>query len=417
MPLIATDCHCTQHLEAAFNGNDPAKLVARALLVQTHRNATRLRAVVGRLEHEASLAQSTHVADVRSLSDRLVARHEAHQALLLVELERADFAWASAVSALEGRMTDIRRSWASEVHARDLELHRRQAQLDALATKLEEVEERRTFESRIAATDGRTLKAEVVRLEQALDTARLEHGRLEKEKQKLIVQCVNQSADASAPACKCSPRRPSLPHRCVNQSADAGSANAGLQQLLRQEQQARAEMQERADGLLAIEKEQRRAREIELQHEIARERKASEVREAHMLKAYTALQEDKAAMELTLNTKLKRLETIKEQEKAVLRARVDRLSKLQEEAINAGGAQKTRALLWHAALKSKTQAEDSISWRGENSPALNEAPRWKAQQWAEQQFAEQQWAESASSSTAYGPEDGAAAAAAVLPEA
>ena len=110
------------------------------------------------------------------------------------------------------------------------------------------MEERRTFESRIAATDGRTLKAEVVRLEQALETARLEHGRLEKEKQKLIVQCVNQSADASAAACKCSPRRPSLPHRCVNQSADAGSANAGLQQLLRQEQQARAEMEERADA-------------------------------------------------------------------------------------------------------------------------------------------------------------------------
>jgi hypothetical protein len=141
------------------------------------------------------------------------------------------------------------------VHARDLELHRRQSQLDALATKLEEAEERHTFESRIAATDGRTLKAEVVRLETALEAARLEHGRLEKEKQKLIVQCVNQSADA-------------------------GSASEGLQQLLRQEQQARAEMQERADGLLAIEKEQRRAREIELQHEIARERKASEVREA-----------------------------------------------------------------------------------------------------------------------------------------
>jgi hypothetical protein len=68
----------------------------------------------------------------------------------------------------------------------------------------------------------------------------------------------------------------------VNQSADAGSASEGLQQLLRQEQQARAEMQERADGLLAIEKEQRRAREIELQHEIARERKASEVREAQI---------------------------------------------------------------------------------------------------------------------------------------
>jgi hypothetical protein len=139
-----------------------------------------------------------------------------------------------------------------------------------------------------------------------------------------------------------------------------------------------------------------------------------------MLKAYTALQEDKAAMELTLHTKLKRLETVHEQEKAVLRARVDRLSRLQEEAINAGGAQKTRALLWHAALKSKTQAEDSISWRGENSPTLNEAPRWKAQQWAEQQFAEQQWAESASgtaphvasSSTSYDPEDAPAAAAA-----
>ena len=186
------------------------------------------------------------MADVRSLSDRLVARHEAHQALLLVELERADSAWATSVSALEARITDIRRSWASEVHARglegapalhasahhgaspspqvharDLELHRRQSQLDALATKLEEAEERHTFESRIAATDGRTLKAEVVRLETALEAARLEHGRLEKEKQKLIVQCVNQSADA-------------------------GSASEGLQQLLRQEQQARAEMHERA---------------------------------------------------------------------------------------------------------------------------------------------------------------------------
>jgi hypothetical protein len=134
-----------------------------------------------------------------------------------------------------------------------------------------------------------------------------------------------------------------------------------------------------------------------------------------MLKAYTALQEDKAAMELTLHTKLKRLETVHEQEKAVLRARVDRLSRLQEEAINAGGAQKTRALLWHAALKSKTQAEDSISWRGENSPALNEAPRWKAQQWAEQQFAESASGTAphlASSSTSYDPEDAPAAAAA-----
>jgi hypothetical protein len=196
------------------------------------------------------------------------------------------------------------------VHARDLELHRRQSQLDALATKLEEAEERHTFESRIAATDGRTLKAEVVRLETALEAARLEHGRLEKEKQKLIVQCPALHASAHHGA---SP----IPHRlekekqklivqCVNQSADAGSASEGLQQLLRQEQQARAEMQERAplpcmqvltttlfpspqaraemqeraDGLLAIEKEQRRAREIELQHEIARERKASEVREA-----------------------------------------------------------------------------------------------------------------------------------------
>ena len=129
-----------------------------------------------------------------------------------------------------------------------------------------------------------------------------------------------------------------------------------------------------------------------------------------MLKAYTALQEDKAAMELTLHTKLKRLETVHEQEKAVLRARVDRLSRLQEEAINAGGAQKTRALLWHAALKSKTQAEDSISWRGENSPALNEAPRWKAQQWAES--ASGTAPHLASSSTSYDPEDAPAAAAA-----
>ena len=173
-----------------------------------------------------------------------------------------------------------------QVHARDLELHRRQSQLDALTTKLEEAEERHTFESRIAATDGRTLKAEVVRLETALEAARLEHGRLEKEKQKLIVQCPALHASAHHGA---SP----LPHRlekekqklivqCVNQSADAGSASEGLQQRLRQEQQARAEMQERADGLLAIEKEQRRAREIELQHEIARERKASEVREAQI---------------------------------------------------------------------------------------------------------------------------------------
>jgi hypothetical protein len=46
-----------------------------------------------------------------------------------------------------------------------------------------------------------------------------------------------------------------------------------------------------------------------------------------MLKAYTALQEDKAAMELTLHTKLKRLETVHEQEKAVLRARASTVSR------------------------------------------------------------------------------------------
>ena len=58
--------------------------------------------------------------------------------------------------------------------------------------------------------------------------------------------------------------------------------------------QARAEMQERADGLLAIEREQRRAREIELQHEIANFGKQKDSRQ----KAATAkLKAAKAAVE------------------------------------------------------------------------------------------------------------------------
>ncbi len=148
-----------------------------------------------RLEQETSLAQQTHVADVRSLADRLLARHNAHEVLLLAELERAELDGNLSIRGLEARMGTVEATRANELQDRDVELGRRQARLDALAAALEEEQQWRRFESRNAGTELRTLTAEVARLEQALDTALRAHAA---DKHMLGVQLATQSAAAGS---------------------------------------------------------------------------------------------------------------------------------------------------------------------------------------------------------------------------
>lgn len=74
-------------------------------------------------------------------------------------------------------------------------------------------------------------------------------------------------------------------------------------------------------------------------------------------------------MEEKLNERYKRLEALKLQETTLLKSRVDRLSKLQDAAMNAGGA-KARSLLYMEAMRSKLRPNSTTSFRGENDDGV-----------------------------------------------
>ena len=76
------------------------------------------------------------------------------------------------------------------------------------------------------------------------------------------------------------------------------------------------------------------------------------------------LSAEKEESERSLMEKLKQQEAAAEQEKAMLRSRADRLSRLQDQAIAAGGSTKARAMLYWESMKSKTRLASSIPWRG-----------------------------------------------------
>ena len=78
---------------------------------------------------------------------------------------------------------------------------------------------------------------------------------------------------------------------------------------------------------------------------------------------------DKERSELQLSTQLRQQEAAAAQEQAVLRQRADRLAKLQDAAIAAGGSTKARAMLYWESMKSKTRQQSSLSWRGEGEAA------------------------------------------------
>lgn len=237
----------------------------------------------------------------RSLSDRLVAKYEAHERLLLQSLSEAESGGRQSISSLQAEIVRIERDRASEISSRDEELSRRQARVEELETALSEEQQWRRFESRNSGTELRSLKQEVARLEVEVD-------REKKERAQDAYHLGIQLATASA---------------------EAGNSTKGFDQKLREAQVAYAELQERSEGLLAIEKQQNRAKRKELEQQLAAALASKQKREGELLRVLDSLQADKETMELKLNTQLKRLEAVKEQEKAVLRARVDRLSKLQ----------------------------------------------------------------------------------------
>ena len=69
----------------------------------------------------------------------------------------------------------------------------------------------------------------------------------------------------------------------------------------------------------------------------------------------------------------KKLEQLKLQETTMLKNRVERLSKLQDAALNPSAGARDRALLFIESMKSKARQQSSISFRGEDDP-LGKAP-------------------------------------------
>ena len=156
----------------------------------------------------------------------------------------------------------------------------------------------------------------------------------------------------------------SLSLRLANESADAKEALAKAGEAHREmEAKLQSEISD-LQGNLAIQKNLA-ARDAEnaagMHNALEREKAAAE---GNLRGQLRKLQADKDEMEEKLNERYKRLEALKLQETTLLRARVDRLSKLQDAAMNAGGA-KARSLLYMENMRSKMRDKDSTSWRGE----------------------------------------------------
>ena len=139
---------------------------------------------------------------------------------------------------------------------------------------------------------------------------------------------------------------------------------------MQEEREDHAAAIESLEGQLAMQKAETRATRVELEGQLATLRSEKEAREAELATSLASLQDDKEASELRLASQMKNLELACEQEKAVLRARADRLSKLQDQAVGSGSSTTARALLYFEKLKSKTRQEGSLSWRGENDTLL-----------------------------------------------
>ena len=326
-------------LEERFLAHDPARIAARALLVQTQRSSKVLRAASVKLEEEAANAQSTNAADVNSLRARLSAQRDAQTACLHATLKDTEQDYTTMFTTLSDRLKTFEASSQRDLAARDETISELREQLTDTELALHKEKAARAEECKGHEARISNLEVEERRLGQELSST---VKAWQEEKQRLALRLADETADKEA----------QLGERQRNAEAMQEAAKRereGLEAQLMTEQAERCQDVDQRDTAYA-----------------KLTAKSSNV-EATLRAELQRLTLAKAESEDKLNEKYRRLEALKLQETTMLKNRVERLSKLQDAALNAGGS-KARSLLYMASMKMVAKQGSSMSMRGEDDP-------------------------------------------------
>jgi len=252
---------------------------------------------------------------------------------------------------LEAQIAQLQKVRAREVAERDEAIEKLRDELHTTKRLLAEEKKVRGEENTSSAATIKSLNGESARVRDELAAT---HREKKEEKQRLALQLADESADKAA---KLAAQETAAKKEAAARKAEKEDSDGKLALL-------RAEMHD------AIDEGARRYAALE---------KAKATSEAQLRAQLAQLTQEKAEGDEKRDEKYRKLEALKLQETTLLKSRVERLSKLQDAALNAGGA-KARSLLYQESMKSKARQESSMSFRGETDPTglppEGEDPAW-----------------------------------------
>lgn len=264
---------------------------------------------------------------------QLAAPRCASTRLSLVCVARDD---AHSINNLQQHIASSEAARAREVRERDEEIEKLRDELWTLKKRLSEEERLRSEENVANAATIASLQNESARLRHELTDA---HAAAKAEQQRLALLLADETADKEGRLAK---HQEEAQHEATVRKQEREDLE-GREALLKLQMQDAAQVAEQRYAELEAAKQKSEA----------------------MLRAQLAtLAQSKAEGEERLTERLRRMEALKLQETTLLKNRVERLSKLQDAALNAGGS-KARSLLYIESMKSKTRQESSMSFRGE----------------------------------------------------
>ena len=314
-------------LETSFHAHDPARVAARALLVQSNRAAARMRDTLHRLEETARHAQSVNAADIRSLSARLRAQRDSLNMLLVRELNAAETEGPLSIRGLRSELDQLHVTRARETASRDDQIAQLQREQAALKEALAAERTGRATDNEDSAKAIAALKADRAQLSDELAASKRTHA---DERRALTLQLSSEGADADA--------RLEDERRCAEEAAAR----------VKEEGESLAR-----DAAMERQRLQTSLEEVKEAHaKLMRQKAKSEAALKEQLDQMTAA---KSESEAKLNERLRKLEALKLTETTMLKSRIERLSKLQDASASAGGA-KARSLLYMEAVKAQLTA-------------------------------------------------------------
>lgn len=386
------------HLDSAFDPNDPARKVARALMVQLGRAATKLRAATLELEQVTSAAQEVNAADARSLVARLSAERQALQHSLLSELSATELEGRNSIRGLHAEISRIEVARSHEIKQRDDELWRRGHAIEQLNEALDAERAARHSEGEAAASRIGSLLSEVTLSPtlalslSVVDQLALVGGRpapparrprphlcfARRPSSLTRILCVRQVERLESELHELRARSARDTHnlgvQLATEGADKASRISEYERKLQLAREQHEEMVARYEEQLRTLRREAESEASSLQGNLGELQRQKTLQGEELMATLRTLSAEKEESERSLMEKLKQQEAAAEQEKAMLRSRADRLSRLQDQAIAAGGSTKARAMLYWESMKSKTRLASSISWRGEDEPMPGPEP-------------------------------------------